>query len=166
MDGGSTQRAAGAIDYARCYHQGIRVPDLDSAMAELGPALGVSWCEPQDTEQRVWLPDEGVVTLPLRFTYSAEGPQHLELLEGPPDTIWDGRQRPGLHHVGVWSDDVAGHTRTLVAAGWSLQLAQQPPEKGFGAYTYLQPSSGVLVELVWSGLQPMFERWFAGGSLG
>jgi hypothetical protein len=153
------------VDYARCYHQGIRVPDLDVAMAELGSSMGVTWCEPQQREQGVWLPDVGATTVPLRFTYSAEGPQHIELLEGAPGSVWDGRQNPGLHHVGVWSDDVAGETQALLNQGWTLLLAQQAPEKGFGAFTYIQPPSGLIVELVWSAVQPMFDRWFAGGPL-
>ena len=114
----------------------------------------------------MWLPDEGATTLPLRFTYSAEGPQHVELLEGPPGSIWDGREQPGLHHVGLWSDDVRGETDALLAAGWTLRLAQQAPEAGYGAFTYVQPPSGLLVELVWSAIKPMFDRWFAGGPLG
>ena len=154
------------VDYSRCYHQGVRVPDLDAAMDELGTALGITWCSPQTREQAVWLPDEGATTLPLRFTYSAEGPQHVELLEGPPGSIWDGREQPGLHHVGLWSDDVRGETDALLAAGWTLRLAQQAPEAGYGAFTYVQPPSGLLVELVWSAIKPMFDRWFAGGPLG
>ena len=154
------------VDYSRCYHQGVRVPDLDAAMDELGAALGITWCSPQTREQGVWLPDEGATTLPLRFTYSAEGPQHVELLEGPPGSIWDGREQPGLHHVGLWSDDVRGETDALLAAGWTLRLAQQAPEAGYGAFTYVQPPSGLLVELVWSAIKPMFDRWFAGGPLG
>lgn len=153
------------IDYGRCYHQGVRVPDLDAAMDELGPTLGVTWCAPQQRDQAVWLPDAGPTTLPLRFTYSAEGPQHIELLEGPAGSIWDGRVAPGLHHVGLWSDDVAGETEELLAAGWTLRLAQRAPDAGYGAFTYVQPPSGMLVELVWSALQPMFDRWFSGGPL-
>ena len=152
-------------NYARCYHQGVRVPDLDAAMAELGPALGVTWCAPQARDQPVWLPDTGPATLSLRFTYSAEGPQHVELLEGPPGSIWDGRQQPGLHHVGLWSDDVAGETERLLAAGWTLRIAQRAPEDGYGVFTYVQPPSGLLVELVSSAVEPMFARWFAGGPL-
>ncbi len=154
------------IDFQRMYHQGIRVPNLESAMVELGPQLGVTWCSVQEREQNVWLPDEGVVSIPLKFTYSSEGPQHLELLEGAPGSIWDGREHPGLHHVGLWSDDVAGETKALVDAGWKLLMAQAEPAKGFGAFTYVQPPSGLIVELVWSAIKPMFESWFAGGSLG
>jgi catechol 2,3-dioxygenase-like lactoylglutathione lyase family enzyme len=153
------------FDYSRCYHQGVRVPDLDAAMTEMGDALGVSWCEPQERAQQVWLPDVGSTTIPLRFTYSAEGPQHIELLEGAPGSIWDGRANPGIHHVGVWSDDVAGETQAFLDRGWTLLLAQRSPEDGYGVFTYVQPPSGLVVELVWSVAKPMFERWFAGGPL-
>lgn len=162
----TSRRTVSTVDYARTYHQGIRVPDLDAAMAELGPALNVTWCEPQQRQQQVWLPGTGSVEIPLRFTYSAQGPQHVELLEGAPGSVWDGRETPGLHHVGVWSDDVAGETSALLDQGWTLLLAQQAPESGYGAFTYVQPPSGLIVELVWSAVKPMFDRWFAGGPLG
>ena len=154
------------IDHQRAYHQGVRVRDIDAAMAELGPSLGVEWCDVQEREQGVWLPGVGATSLPLKFTYSRGGPQHIELLEGPVGTIWDGSVNPGLHHIGLWSDDVAADTTAMLAAGWSLQLAQVAPDDGYGAYTYVQPPSGLLVELVWSALRPRFERWWAGGSLG
>ena len=114
----------------------------------------------------MWLPGVGDTTVPLRFTYSAQGPQHIELLEGAPGSIWDGREHPGLHHVGVWSDDVAGDTQAMVDQGWTVLMGQRGPEVGYGAFTYVQPPSGLIVELVMSAIQPMFERWFAGGPLG
>jgi catechol 2,3-dioxygenase-like lactoylglutathione lyase family enzyme len=111
------------------------------------------------------VPGEGATTVPLRFTYSADGPQHIELLQGTPGSVWDGREQPGLHHVGLWSDDLVGETERMVAAGWTLRLAQRDPAEGYGAFTYVQPPSGLLVELVSSALKPMFDRWFAGGPL-
>ena len=155
-----------AVDYSRCYHQGVRVPDLDAAMDELGAALSITWCAQQEREQAVWLPDVGSTTIPLRFTYSAEGPHHVELLQGAPASVWDGSEQPGLHHVGLWSEDVAGETERLVSAGWALRLAQRDPGEGYGVFTYVQPpSSTLLVELVSTVVRPMFERWFAGGPL-
>ena len=153
------------IDYALAYHHGVRVLDLETAMAEIGESLGVTWCEPQQREQRVWLPDAGETTVPLRFTYSAEGPLHIELLDGAPGSIWDGRAQPGLHHIGVWCDDVAAETRRLVERGWTVELGQRGPDDGYGVFTYVQPPSGLVVELVASAVRPMFERWFAGGPL-
>ncbi len=153
------------FDYGQAYHHGVRVPDLDAAMDEIGASLGLTWCEPQEREQQVWLPDVGPTSIPLRFTYSTQGPQHLELLQGAPGTIWDGRDEPGVHHIGVWCDDVAADTRRLIDRGWTLRLGQRGPADGYGAFTYVQPPSGLIVELVWSALRPMFERWFAGGLL-
>jgi catechol 2,3-dioxygenase-like lactoylglutathione lyase family enzyme len=154
-----------SVDYTRCYHQGVRVPDLEAAMAELGTALSLQWCQPQVRDQAVWLPDAGATTIELRFTYSSAGPQHVELLQGEPDSVWDGTQQPGLHHVGLWSDDLAAETEALVGAGWTLCLAHRDPADGYGVFTYVQPPSGLLVELVSTAVKPMFERWFAGGPL-
>jgi hypothetical protein len=44
-------------------------------------------------------------------------------------------------------------------------MAQASPERNYGAFTYVQPPSGLIVELVWSAIEPMFARWFAGGPL-
>ena len=89
-----------------------------------------------------------------------------ELLEGAPGSVWDGRVQPGVHHVGLWSDDVRGETESLIAAGWSLRLAQSSPDEGYGAYTYVEPpGSAMLVELVTSAARPRFEQWWAGGRL-
>jgi len=154
------------IDYQRIFHTGVRVPDLDRAMAELGEPAGLRWSAVQEREQGVWTPESGPVTIPLRFTYSTQGPQHVELLQGAPGTIWDGREHPGVHHVGVWADDLAAESAELVAAGWTLVAAQLPPDEGYGGFTYLRPPSGMIVELVTSAIVPMFERWWAGGQLG
>lgn len=157
----------GVIDYQRLYHTGIRVPDLRAAMEELGPALGVTWATPMHSpSQAAWTPEHGQEELELHFTYSCEGPQHVELLQGPPGSVWDGSVQPGVHHVGLWCDDVAAETQRLVDLGWRLELAARSPEEGFGTYTYVRPpGSAMLVELVWSGALARFEQWWAGGTL-
>jgi hypothetical protein len=154
-----------SVDFTRAYHIGVRVPNLDAAMSEMGESLGLTWCSVQEREQQVWTPSTGAITVPLRFTYSAEGPQHVELLQGASGSIWDGRVQPGIHHTGVWVDDVAAETSALMAKGWTLAAAGKAPEDGFGAFTYVVPPSGLIVELVWSAIAPMFDRWFAGGPL-
>ena len=154
------------IDYQRLFHTGIRVPDLDAAMEEMGETLGVTWASVQDKPgQQVWTPEDGRQRTHLRFTYSCEGPQHLELLEGEPGSVWDGRDDPGVHHVGVWVDDVAAETQRCLDLGWTLAAAQASPDDGFGAFTYVVPPSGPIVELVWSAIKPRFESWWAGGEL-
>jgi hypothetical protein len=144
---------------------GIRVVDLEAAMADLGPAIGVTWCQVQERDQRIWSPEGGATTTPLRFTYSAEGPVHLELLQGQPGTIWDAGAGVGLHHSGVWSEDVKGESDALVSEGWTMLAAQLPPEDGYGAMSYVASPSGFVLELVRTVVRPMFERWWAGGPL-
>ena len=105
------------FDFSQFFHVGIRVPDIDKAMAEIGPAMGVTWASVQDRQMSVWLPDEGQVTKHVILTYSAEGPVHLELLQGEPGSIWDADDFPGAHHFGVWSDDPGGDVQRMIDAG-------------------------------------------------
>jgi lactoylglutathione lyase len=117
-----------------------------------------------ERDQPVWTPHGGAYTIPLRFTYSREGPQHVALLQGAAGSLWDGADLPGVHHHGVWVDDVAAETERLLDAGWTLELAQQPPEQGYGSMTYVRSRGGFLLEPVSSAVRPRFERWWAGGS--
>ncbi len=111
----------------------------------------------------MWTPASGSTTVTLRFTYSCEGPQHIELLQGPPGSPWYGADFPGVHHVGVWTDDVAAETERLVAAGRTLDLAGRAPAEGYGAMTYVRSPSGFLLEPVKSFARERMERWWAGG---
>jgi lactoylglutathione lyase len=146
------------------FHLGIRVPDLRAAMEEIGERMGITWAAVRfSSEQTLWTPDGGLQHLALTYTYSAEGPLHLELLEGPPGSVWDGREAPGAHHLGVWSDDVAGETDALVAQGWRVVGAHRDPSEGggYGVFTYVQPPSGLIVELVDRVVLPHFEQWWS-----
>jgi len=153
------------INYQDLFHVGVRVPDLDVAMEELGDSLGLTWSETRENPaQSLWTPSTGLQDIHLRYTYSAEGPQHVELLEGAPGSFWDGNDRGGAHHVGVWVDDVDAESDRLIAAGWTLVGAQNDPDggTGYGMFTYLQPPSGLIVELVTrTGAQAFFEQWWA-----
>ncbi|MEM7094561.1 MAG: VOC family protein [Actinomycetota bacterium] len=159
--------AASGIDWQQIYHTGIRVHDLDAAMEEMGETLGVTWATVQhNPAQQIWTPEDGLRQVPLTFVYSCEGPQHIELLQGVEGTPWFAGDSPGVHHVGLWCDDVTASTEAAVDAGWSVAMAGAPPEDGYGAWTYVVPPSGPLVELVWSAIEPRFDAWFAGGTLG
>lgn len=154
------------IDYQQIFHTGIRVPNIQDAMDEMGNTLGLTWAKVQETPgQGLWTPELGQQAVPLKFVYSAEGPQHVELLEGAAGSFWDGRQDPGVHHVGVWVDDVGAETQRCAELGWTVVGASVSPDEGYGGYSYVQPPSGPIVELVWSVMLPRFESWWAGGDL-
>ena len=151
------------INYQRLFHIGVRVPNLEEAMDELGSGLRVTWAEARENPaQTLWSPEHGLQQLHLKYVYSAEGPQHIELLEGPAGSFWDGRQDSGAHHQGIWVDSVTDETDVLVAAGWTLVGAQRDPSDGggYGVFSYVQPPSGLIVELVDSAVLPHFEQWW------
>ena len=153
------------IDYSQLFHVGTRVPDLDRAMHDLSEGMGLHWATPQHRRQPVWTPGTGFGELDLRFTYSVEGPVHVELLQGPPGSIWGGDDAPGAHHMGLWVDDVAATTEKLVASGWTLEAASRPPDEGYGGFTYVRSPAGLLIEPVSAAVRPVFEGWWAGGNL-
>ena len=153
------------FDFEEIFHIGIRVPNIETAMEEMGESLNVTWAElVENPSQGLWTPDDGQQNIPLKFVYSREGDQHLELLEGQPGSFWDGNENPGVHHFGVWVDDVKVETERLLGLGWDLLGAAKSPAEGFGNMTYLAPSNGTILELVASINKPRFERWWGGGS--
>ncbi|MGI9642247.1 MAG: VOC family protein [Acidimicrobiia bacterium] len=153
------------IDYQRIYHVGVLTTGLEPAMEELGHQLSLTWCEVQDRKLVVNTASSGESVVSVKFTYSVEGPQHVELLEAEPGSYWDGTGRPGLHHVGVWVDDLSAETNALIDAGWQLEVSGVGPDGGYGTFTYLRANTGQLVELVDAQAKPRFEAWWAGGSL-
>ena len=147
------------------FHIGIRVPNIYQAMEEMGKSLNITWTEVVESPgQRIWTPEHGQQEVPLKFVYSCEGPQHLELLEGTKGSFWDGSEDSGVHHLGVWVDDVKGETERLLTLGWDLLGSARSPEEGYASMAYLAPPSGTIVELVTSANKPRFERWYAGGT--
>jgi catechol 2,3-dioxygenase-like lactoylglutathione lyase family enzyme len=156
--------ASSVLDLGETFHVGIRVPDIHAAMADLGKGHGVTWAELQHRQQSVWTPSTGQIETELWFTYSQQGPVHLELLQGQPGTLWD-TSVPGIHHTGVWVADVKAVTERLIGEGWTLIGAQAAPEQGFGAFSYVQSPSGLVIEPVWDAVKPVFAKWWAGGSL-
>lgn len=155
-----------AFDFQQqLFHVGIRVRHLETAMAELGNGLGVTWSQLVEREQHFWTPTVGMTTAFLRFTYSAVGPQHIELLQGGAGSPWDGSDLPGVHHMGVWVDDVARATEDLMSEGWTLELAQRSPDEGYGGFSYVRSPAGFLLEPVSVAARPRFDRWWGGDLL-
>jgi hypothetical protein len=62
-------------------------------------------------------------------------------------------------------DDPKAETERLLAKGWTLVMAANAPEDGYGRFTYVQAPSGLLVEPVAAVNRPRFEAWWAGGTL-
>ncbi len=155
-----------SFDYAQAmFHVGVLVRDIEVGCAELGASMGVTWTDiVRRPEQPLWTPEQGQRSVELAFAYSKEGPQRLELIEGPEGTPWDWRVREGVHHSGVWAD-VPRLTDDLLSRGWTLVAAQKSPDEGYGSFTYVQSPGGFLLEPVAEANRERFDRWFATGKL-
>ncbi|WP_420614165.1 VOC family protein [Candidatus Spongiisocius sp.] len=155
--------AGGPGHIAGISHTALAVPDLETAMSFYGDALGLTWARPQQRAISIRVA-AGDLTTEIRFTYSRQGPPHLELIEGAAGTVW--APVSGLHHIGLWSHRLEIDAARLQHRGMSLEVAglsrsgRQP-----SGFTYHRSAHGLRVELVDTASQPAFERWFAGGDL-
>jgi hypothetical protein len=105
------------------YHVAFAVPDLEAAMEEMGPALGLHWRPVQEGPYTV-TDAEGVThEIPVRVTYSVEGPPAIEIFEARPGTPLAAPAGTALHHLGFWVDDLVGECERLGSQGWPLSSA-------------------------------------------
>ena len=124
------------------WQVGIVVPEIESAMAELSAALGVEWSGPRDRE---------VDGIRIRVAFAMTPPPYLELLEGPPGSVWDATAGARIHHLGFWSADKERDGADLEGVGF-----ERLPNSGYARY-YLGPASGTVVELVGRDFDPRID---------
>lgn len=145
----------------RLYHTGIIVDDLDAAMESWGGALGLHWAPPLTSTVPLRGPD-GVKGREVRFTYSLEGPHHLELLEQidatPYLNVTGGRH---VHHVGYFTDDLEAAAADLSARGFRMELSGVSEDGGIARATfhYSEQSPGMWIELVSHEIAAEIGNW-------
>lgn len=159
-----------SFEWGEIFHVGLRVDDLQVAQEELTDSLGVHWTSPAHIPtMKTWAPDEGYKDYGLTISFSVEGPVHFELLYGSPGSYWDTSigGGAGVHHIGVWVEDVKRANDELVERGWTVELAGLAPDEGYGAFTYIRSPAGVLFEpeSCLGGSKERFDQWYAGGDL-
>ena len=140
------------------FHVGIVVPSITSAKKELTELFGYVWGEEVSARTRVEFPS-GTSEIDLTLVYSATTPR-LELVQRVPDTVWEPAIGSGVHHIGFWSDDVAGDAAKLEAARFEFEASGVDPD-GNALWSYHRSSSGPRIELVTRLLEPMLEALWA-----
>lgn len=153
--------AGGGPVIGEAFHVGGVVADLDQGMGELTEAIGLEWHPVQARTMHVQTSD-GVTNVAARFSYSKQAP-HIELLQGDPGSIW-GPEHIGIHHIGVWTDDLQGDSTALAAKGFELEatLASRSG-RAVNGFTYQRSELGIRIELVPTASKPAFDNWFSGG---
>jgi hypothetical protein len=132
------------------YHVGLVVADLEVAMAQLGPALGLTFNEPHTSVY-------GGET--IHVTYARQGPPYYELIQGSAGGRWNTEHGSKMDHVGYFSTDLDADVATLEAAGLPVDI----DGREYGSFfTYHRSSStGMRVELIagdrYDGLMEMIQ---------
>lgn len=130
------------------FHVGIVVPDLEEARARLTASLGLQWGPIIDVPAlEVTEADGTAVVVPNHMCYSAEEP-YLELIQEVPGTVWTTNPFSNLHHIGFFSEDLAGDSQRMVGAGCPLQLAGRNGQSTPVSFTYHADPLGFRFELV------------------
>ncbi|MFV8054762.1 VOC family protein [Mycobacterium sp. 48b] len=146
---------------ARVFHVGFVVPDLDSAIKDVGQTLGLTFTEPVEVAGLTLHTSAGERDdVVLRFTYSTR-PTHVELIEhtAAPETLWDFGSRTRGHHIGVFSEDVAIEAERLDACGWNRSWWATAPD-GTMVFSMHDTPYGFAVELVSSAGKQYFAGQF------
>ncbi len=142
------------------FHVGLSVPDIEAAMDAIGSNLGICWAPMMERTQQVRTGTGETREEHILFTYSSDGPPHVELIQAEPGSVWGVTPAGGLHHIGAFADDVS----VAPGAGLELEFGGGHRESPAGFAYYTSPS-GIRVELVDGSRRAQFNDWFRGGEL-
>jgi catechol 2,3-dioxygenase-like lactoylglutathione lyase family enzyme len=145
------------------YHVGVVVEDLDAAVADFTAQLGMSWAPLQNRELTVRHKGR-LVTTDLRFTYSVEGPPHLELIEAAATAGTPWEPAGAMHHVGFWAEDLTATAASLQTAGLDLETTYDTPTGELLGFGYFMGPAGLRLEVVDAARRPGFDQWLSGGA--
>jgi hypothetical protein len=145
------------------YHIAFVVPQLEDAMEQYGKALGITFRPPVSrTYNNVDHRSEGrdIYNAPFhgRFTYSVEGPLHIELVEVSGEGVW----APGaesIHHFGMWTDDPSEKALELEDSGFHWEANRA--DDGSTPIVFVRRGD-IRVELLNDSRRPNFVDWLNG----
>jgi hypothetical protein len=143
------------------FHVGLVVADIRAAMDEIGANLAIGWAPVQQRTQKVRTASGETRAEPIIFTYSSDGPPHIELIQPEARSVWAITPPGCLHHIGAYADDI----RMPPGTGLSLEFGGGHGEVPVG-FAYYSSPYGVRVELVDESRRAQFTDWFAGADLG
>jgi catechol 2,3-dioxygenase-like lactoylglutathione lyase family enzyme len=147
----------------KLFHTGVIVTDLEEAMASYGEAFGLHFAPPKVAATPMRCP-AGVLEREARFTYSVEGPHHIELLQQvQPAPYLELTGGPQIHHLGYYTRDLVTETARLEALGFVAELTGVAPDGGLARASYLRNpfQPGMWVELVDDSVAADIDPWMA-----
>ena len=142
------------------FHVGLVVEDIEASMATIGGNLAIRWAPVQTRTQVITTGAGEVRHEPIIFTYSCDGPPHVELIQSQPGSAWEVTPPGVLHHIGAFAQDVTKPP----GSGLELEFGGGDGPQPVG-FAYYRAPGGIRVELVDALRREVFAAWFAGGAL-
>ena len=148
-----------SIALSETFHIGMAVEDIDQCCKQIGEDLNLDWLPIKSFDPLpFWTPEEGLREISVKATYSRQGPQRIEIVQGT-SIFYDPNRLPDSRHVGIWVDDLKEEATRLIDKGWIVLAAGDEPSAGYGTIAYLSPPfPGLMVELVSKQLEPMMNE--------
>lgn len=140
------------------YHTGIIVPDLDAAMARLSALAGYRWISPV-SYTLPFRTTSGTQEITSTFVYSLQAP-HVELIKEVPGTAWTAAPGNAIHHLGYWTDNLAGSAKILEDNGFGFEATADntgsSSNTDLSLFAYYVDAAGTRIEIVDRALFPDF----------
>ncbi|OBH54622.1 bleomycin resistance protein [Mycobacterium colombiense] len=136
------------------YHTGIIVSDLDAAMARLTALAGYRWITPV-SYTLPFRTTSGTQEVTSTFVYSLQAP-HIELIKEVPGTAWTAAPGNAIHHLGYWTDDLAGSAKRLEDNGFTFEATADTAPPDLALFAYYVDAAGTRIEIVDRALFPDF----------
>ncbi|MCV7077073.1 VOC family protein [Mycobacterium szulgai] len=136
------------------YHTGIVVPDLDAVMARLSALAGYRWIKPL-SYTLPFRTTAGIQELTSTIVYSVQSP-YIELLQEVPGTPWTAAPGNAVHHLGYFTDDLAGTAQELERNGCTFEMTGAVTGSELAMFAYYLDPAGVRIEIVDRALFPDF----------
>ena len=127
-------------------HIGVVTNDIQPAMEELTRRFGVRWNVPSAVE-KVYVVSSGQMAWPITVVHSS-GPMAIELIEGPPTSVWATSELTRLHHYAFWSSDLEREVAAMQQKGYDLELTVAATDRHPSEFAYLVRSGSPRLELI------------------
>lgn len=143
------------------YHSGFLVPDLDETIEALRLSGIRRWTAPKEIHGVTAIVKGREVPARFHYSYSCDGPHHLELIEPLDYEIFRQPTKMTFHHFGFWSANFEKDIAEATAAGLPIEIAFIDDASGAKKVTYHKDNvSDIRFELVPQSSQVIWnQRW-------
>jgi len=135
------------VPWENVYHLGMVVDDIARAAREMGDELGLTFEEPRPANVIV-RDASGTGPQSVLVSFARQGPPYVELIQSRSGGVWTSAGGPRMHHVGVWTDDLAKDVARFTRLGLEMEAHGLDAAGKLTLFAYMRDAQGLRIELV------------------